>query len=38
VIVTRDVDTLKQRSMELEREVQSIGLSVNEEKIRYMTV
>jgi hypothetical protein len=32
VIFTRDVNTVKQMYMELEREIRSIGLGVNEKK------
>ena len=38
MIVTGDVNTLKQVYLELVREIRSIGLSVNKKKTRYMIV
>jgi sorting nexin-29 len=38
VIVSRDVNTLKQIHLELEREIQSTVLSVKEKKTKYMIV
>jgi len=38
VTVSRCVNTLKQMCLELEREIQSIGLSVKERKAKYLIV